>query len=215
MQAGIDKAMPSTSISLRPYRSPMAPRYRTDAASPSEYPTATRFELRLAGVERLTDRGQRDVGDRQVEVGNRCPEDQRGEHQTGTCRGGLAASNRRQWTTSLLPGAGTGACAFASDLQGDEREDRDGQYSGSHESSRVLGQHRPVGHADLGERHDERQSSGREEHQLDAAQSQLQLAAVDEQAQAVRAPTGAGRRRPGVGLGSRRSRSGRAPFPTR
>jgi hypothetical protein len=33
------------SIILRPYRSPRAPKYRTDAASPSEYPTAIRLRL--------------------------------------------------------------------------------------------------------------------------------------------------------------------------
>jgi hypothetical protein len=35
-QAGTDSTMPSSSISLRPYRSPTAPRYTTDAARPSE-----------------------------------------------------------------------------------------------------------------------------------------------------------------------------------
>src|SRR3954470_21272961 len=34
--AGTDSARPRSSISLRPYRSPSAPRYRTEAASPSE-----------------------------------------------------------------------------------------------------------------------------------------------------------------------------------
>jgi hypothetical protein len=41
--AGIDSTTPSSSIILRPYRSPNAPRYSTDAASPNENPTATRF----------------------------------------------------------------------------------------------------------------------------------------------------------------------------
>ncbi len=42
---GIASVVPTTSIILRPYRSPSAPKYRTDAASPSEYPTAIRFRL--------------------------------------------------------------------------------------------------------------------------------------------------------------------------
>ena len=36
IDAGIASSVPSTSISLRPYRSPSAPRYSTDAARPSE-----------------------------------------------------------------------------------------------------------------------------------------------------------------------------------
>ena len=35
-QAGTDRLTPRINISLRPYRSPSAPRYSTEAASPSE-----------------------------------------------------------------------------------------------------------------------------------------------------------------------------------
>ena len=41
-QAGTERVTPRTSIIFRPYRSPIAPNHNTDAARPSEYPTATR-----------------------------------------------------------------------------------------------------------------------------------------------------------------------------
>ncbi len=42
---GMASMVPRTSMSFRPYRSPMAPSQRTEAASPSEYPTAIRFRV--------------------------------------------------------------------------------------------------------------------------------------------------------------------------
>ena len=44
-EAGIVMSMPRTIISLRPYRSPSAPNQSTDAARPSEYPTAMRSSV--------------------------------------------------------------------------------------------------------------------------------------------------------------------------
>ena len=49
-------------------------------------------ERRLRGVERLADRGQGDVGDSQVQVGDRRDQDQRNEYETRTLRGCRSSS---------------------------------------------------------------------------------------------------------------------------
>ena len=126
-QAGIDSPMPSSSIILRPYRSPSAPSHRTDAARPSEYPTATRSSCRLRRVEREADRRQGDVRDRQVEVRDRRDDDQRRRGSAGRCRvprrsapTSPAPWSRQPFTPSptsrprASPGPGTGRRATGS-----------------------------------------------------------------------------------------------------
>ena len=58
-------------------------------------------ELRLAGVEVLADVGQGDVGDREVQVGDRGDEDQRAEHRLRVRR--LAALHRRSFPCLKFP----------------------------------------------------------------------------------------------------------------
>ena len=70
---------------LRPYRSPIAPSHRTDAARPRELADGHQVERGLRGVEGGTDRRQGDVRDRQVEVGDGRDKDQRGQDHPPIC----------------------------------------------------------------------------------------------------------------------------------
>ena len=95
MDAGIDSETPRTSIILRPYRSPSA-EVQHRGGEAERVADGDEVQRGLRRVERDADVGQRDVGDRQVQAGDCCDQDEREEDEravlrrsgslNGTCR---------------------------------------------------------------------------------------------------------------------------------
>ena len=82
-EAGIESPMPEQQHHLAPVAVAERAEVEDRGRQPERVADGDQVERRLAGAEGLADVGQGDVGDRQVEVGDRRDEDQRREDEAG------------------------------------------------------------------------------------------------------------------------------------